>query len=152
MRQYRLTEDKRLPKIPVRFSDQITNVIEDIDFYNQFEYERLTQWYDFLEAMISRISERVIAWDYTNKYQHDSDGTTHIQTEGYNVSFTFEQDKKTRQQYMYIINADLKIEEYGLKDPSLMYESHKRKRVTRITESHIRQIIRETIRDMKIIA
>lgn len=141
MKRKVLNEDRRLPKYPVKFSDDISNLIEDIISHNRFEKERLKEWNYFLESMVSRISDPVIAWDNTNIFQHEDDGTTHIQidgSDGYDVSFTFREDEKTGKTYISINSANLRIREHGLELPFGVFENNRYNRSThQLNESDI---------------
>ena len=106
MEQYLLKEDKTLDKLEVRFSNEISSVIEDVEFYNKFETEALGQWHVFLNGMISWIANPVIAWDNQNKYQHDSDSTTHIKENGYDVTFVIKENDTN----LFFFSSSIKIE------------------------------------------
>ena len=68
MKHYLLNEIDLPTKLKVKFSDDITNLIEVIDFYNRFEYEQISEWHSYIKGLIDWISNTVIAWDNTNQY------------------------------------------------------------------------------------
>jgi len=137
-----LNEDTLPKKLEVKFSNEISNLIEDVDFQNQFEIETITNWHNYIEGLICWISNPVIAWDNTNKYEHDyANNITHINDNGYDVTFMFNTDKTC----LIIIKANLKYEEYGLEYSSL-YENHSTRKKHILNESQLRRIIRESIK------
>lgn len=122
-----INEVNKLPKFSVRFSDEINDTIDDVIFLNQFEEEKLKEWHDFLDGMVSRISDPVIAWDNMNIFQHD-EGIHHIQIDGnygYDVLYTFEEDEETGTTYIYVFKANLRIRQHGLELPFGVYESQR---------------------------
>lgn len=147
MKHFRVTESNLPTKLSVIFSDEIANLIDDIDFHNQFETEKIKEWHNYIEGMISWISNPTIAWDNTNQYQHDYENNiTHIRDNGYDVTFVMDTSKSC----ILITNADLKYEDFGLKNPSLyegkLYNQKSHKRSYVISESQLHSIIRETLR------
>lgn len=148
MKHYLLNEIDLPTKLKVKFSDDITNLIEVIDFYNRFEYEQISEWHSYIKGLIDWISNTVIAWDNTNQYQYDYvNNITHIQDNGYDVTFVMNTNKSC----IVITKVNLRYEEFGLKRPSL-YENKSSQKCFKkkhtITESQLRSIIRETIKKL----
>lgn len=50
MKQHPIKEEK-IPKLPVRFSQEIANEIEWINFRNYGNDEALSQWNDYIETI-----------------------------------------------------------------------------------------------------
>lgn len=119
MRQQLLKEDRLLPKLFVRFSSKIANEINAIDTFNQGNLNGLSNWHDYLDGMISYISNPVIAWDNTNRHQRFPNGTRFIADFDYNVGYTIKTNNTTQQQYVYVFMANLKPEEFGLIVPQI---------------------------------
>jgi len=148
MNQNRLFEDKLLSKLPVGFSTEIIEIINDINWYNRNNIVELIQWHDYLDGLVNYISNPVIAWDNTNRFQHSSNGKTHISELGYEVTFLVKTNKQTHQSYVYIMEMNLNTEKFGLEQPSLYetqyHNSHQKTRI-RLTESDLYWIIQECV-------
>lgn len=138
MNRYCVKEDKRLPKLSVRFSPDIAARIETVNARNFDNQEALSQWNDYIDGIIQYISNPVIAWDNTNRFHHTSNKETFIDEMGMDIGFIIETDSTTNQ-YVYVFYLDLKTEDYGLN------ESIKKKSVI-VTEAKLRRIISESIR------
>ncbi len=143
MKQYLLKEDRLPTKLTVVFSPKISKQINIIDEYNYNDIDNIHQWYDYLEGIKRYITNPVIAFDYTNRYRSFPNGTRFIHDFDYNIGYTIKSNKYTNSPYVYIFNVNLKPEEYGLKVPPTLNEN---KRIIPLTESHIRRIIRQTLR------
>ena len=52
MNRFYLKEDKRLPKLSVRFSPDITYRIESVNAQNYGNQEALSQWNDYIDGII----------------------------------------------------------------------------------------------------
>ena len=87
-----LKEDKRFPKLSVRFSPDITYRIESVNAQNYGNQEALSQWNDYIDGIIRYISNPVIAWDNTNRFRHTSNGETYIDEHGMDVGCIIETD------------------------------------------------------------
>ena len=174
MKQFQIKEEKR-PKLPVRFSQEIANEIEWINFRNFGNDEALSQWNDYIEGIILHISDPVIAWDNMNRYRHTSNEETFINENGMDVGFLIEIDNHTNQSFVYVFYLDLNIDEFGLVESKqrgkkliiteqqyneLMQkplginvkdmrtnESKERKNVIRLTESMLKSMIAESLRE-----
>ena len=148
MRKYQLNEDKLPKRLSVWFSRKINAQITAIETYNQDNIDSLSQWKDYLNGLRSYISNPVIAWDYTNKYQHYRNGTTYLNELGYNAIFTVMANTKTQQTYVSVFWINLKPEEFGLKVPPMLSENKQpvNKIVYHLKESQLRNIIRESIK------
>lgn len=114
-------EDKLPPKIPVVGSSKVKAEILKIENYNQNNRESLSRWFQYIHNLESYISNPVIAWDYTGKYQHRN-GTTIVKELGYNVQFKINTDKSNKN-FIEIINLDYNLKEFGLDVPPSLTES-----------------------------
>ena len=124
-----LAEDKRLQKLAVRFSEELIEKIDTIRDYNRGN-ENLVQLYEYIDGLRSYISNPVVAWDNTGKYQHNSKKETHLKELGYDVIFTIKINKATNTTYIYVLNIKLNILNLGLEIPQNLGESkhhHSRK-------------------------
>lgn len=119
MKRQLLKEDRLPPKLFVRFSSKIINEIDAIDTSNQGNLDGLSNWHDYLDGMISYISNPVIAWDNTNRHHRLPNGTRFIADFDYNVGYTIKTNNTTQQQYVYVFMANLKPEEFGLIVPQI---------------------------------
>lgn len=137
MNHYCIKEDKRLPKLSVRFSQEITSGIESVNARNYDNQEALSEWNDYIDGIIRYISNPVIAWDNMNRFHHTSNRETFIDEMGMDVGFIIETDS-TDNQYVYVFYLDLKTEDYGL------YESVRMKSVV-LTELDLRMMVRECV-------
>lgn len=93
MNRNRLYEDRLLTKLPVSFATEISDKINDINWCNHNNIDALFQWHDYLDGLVNYISNPVIAWDNMNRYQHSSNGKTHITELGYDVTFMVKMNK-----------------------------------------------------------
>lgn len=126
-------------RLPVRLSDALSRVIESVMQHNlsNGKYER---WYnEHLLHMLRIISTPSVAFDYANQSEHLEDGTII----GYGFEYSLENDEQTQSTYVYILNMDLELDEYGLTD-NIIPEAKNRKHII-LTESKLRRIIRESI-------
>ena len=143
MTQYYIKEDKLAPNLLIRFSARINKQINAIKDFNRGNIEGLSQWVGYLEGMKTYISKRTIAWDNTGRYIEWPNGSIFIPDLGYNVAYNIITDSATKRDLVFIFRANLAPEEYGLKVPPALNEN---KRIIPLTESHIRHIVRETLR------
>lgn len=83
-----------------------------------------------------------------NRYQHSSNGKTHITELGYDLTFMVKKNKKTYQSYVYVCEMNLNAEEFGLEQPSL-FETPRHNNLTkpsiRLTESDLYGIVQECV-------
>lgn len=154
MRKYRLNEDNLPKRLSVWFSRKINAQIDAIETYNQDNIDGLSQWKDYLYGLRSYISNPVIAWDYTNKYQHYRNGATYLNELGYNAIFMVMANTNTQQTYVSVFWINLKPEEFGLKVPPTLNENAQSttKIVYHLKESQLRKIVKESIRKILNIA
>lgn len=146
MKHYLLKEDNPLPRLDVVFSNKILIKIEDISTTNIYNKEELSLWNSYLDGMVRWISNPVIAWDNTNRYYHDTDGTTRITEHGYDVSFVIKTNRKTGKNYIYLFDMKLNYENFGLKRPRYFMENiDKQTRLDRIITETLNRVIRESI-------
>lgn len=109
-KQYLLNEDKLPPKLPVIYSDDVINEIDNIKEYNQFEKEGLSKFFSYIKGMENHISNRAIAFDYGNNYARYSDGTIFA----YDIGVTFRLVDDTERIYVEITWMDFNLEDFGL--------------------------------------
>lgn len=119
-----LYEDKKLQPIIVILSPKVLNKIETIEQYNRDNTSALSQWYEYIDGLESYISNPVIAWDNTGRYQHNSKKETHLKEAGYDVIYTIKIDKTTNTNYVYILNIKFNLQEFDLKDPDSIPECY----------------------------
>ena len=133
-KQYLINEDNLPPKIPVIFSYEIMREIENFKGNNQFEKEGLLKLFYYIKGIEKHISNRAIAFGYGNEYTRYPNGTTIINDMG--VSFSLvDYSERT---FVQIVWIDFNLEDFGL------MESKKKKNVI-LTESQLRNIIREAL-------
>ena len=140
MKTWQLAEDKLSPRLPVIISPEIDKEISTIESKNIDNEYAITQWRDCLSVIINQISKPSIAWDNVGIYQHESNGETHANIFGHDISFTIETDRMGKN-YVDIFYFDLKPEDYGLRE-----EIQRRKVSLLISESQLRFIIRESLK------
>ena len=109
-KQYLLNEDKLPPKLPVIYSDDVINEIDNIKEYNQFEKEGLSRLFSYIKGIKNHISNRAIAFSY-GKVQY-SYGTSIIYDFG--VGFCLEDDSE--KVYVKVVWLDLSLEDFGLQE------------------------------------
>ena len=143
MTQYYIKEDKLPQNLSVRFSAAINERIKTIANFNRYNTEAMFQWYNYLDGIKRYLSKRTIAWDNMGRYTRWPNGTRFISDLGYNVGYSILNDKITNKDFVYIFKVNLAPEEYGLKLPPTLNEN---KKIIPLTESHIRQMVRETLR------
>lgn len=112
------------------------------DEYNEFVSKQ----------MINESQEpiRIIEVDYTIEEDiknnrmviHLKNGAILLKDFGCNAAY-YIKTYNTRPPYVYTFKINLKTDEYGLKVPPALNEN---KRIIPLTESHIRHIVRETLR------
>ena len=147
MNLYLLNEDKRPTRLFVKFSPEISKTIDTIDTYNEANIDGVSKWYDYLDGITSYLSNPAIAWDYSNRYTRYPNGAVHITDLGYDVAFIVKISKTTKRPYVYVFRVNLKPEEFGLKVPTMMECVKRKGKVYRLTESQLRSIITETIKN-----
>ena len=144
MIRYCLNEDIRLEKLPVRYSDELKARIEDVVFYNKFESENINQWVNDLKGIVSWLSNPAIAWDNQNEFIHYDDGEIYIKKYGILFEILNYIDMQgVEHNFVYVLDVDINPQDYNLKVPPYLNEN---KRIIPLTESHIRHIVRETLR------
>ncbi len=152
MRRYCFNEDTRLPKLPVRFSDKLTEKIEDILFYNRFEIDSLKQWLNELEGLVGWVSNPVIAWDNHNDFIHYDDEETYIENYGILFKIITDKDRQgTERNFVYIIDIVLNLQNYNLNVPPYLYENeaqHGKRRNFRLTEVDLCRMVRNCLNEI----
>lgn len=132
--------------LPVIFAPEIIYRIEYIKSRNQFNTEGLSQWIDSLEWIVRFISNKSIAWDYAGQFKSDRYGNVYFNCFGHNLVFNLKEDEETTQLYVVIVEMDLNIEEFGLK------ESKQRNRTLIITEQQYNELLQmplDNVKDMR---
>lgn len=119
-----LNEDKQLQKLPVIISPRLSEQIKEIYSLNHDNSESLSQFTEYLNGLKNYIANPVIAWDYTNKYQHNSKGETFLKELEYAVWFTIKTNKTSQTNYVYIFNIKFELEQFDLKDPGSISECY----------------------------
>ena len=143
MMRYCLHEDFRLEKLPIRYSDGLKEKIEDVIFYNKFEYENLNQWVNDLKGIVSWLSNPAIAWDNRNEFIHHNNGDTYISR--YGILFkilNYMDEQGVEHNFVYVLDVGINPQNYNLRVPPYLYEN---KKTLSITESCIKHIVRETL-------
>lgn len=144
MKRYCLNEDIRLKKLPIRFSDELAEKIDNVNFYNRFETENLSEWINDIMGIINWLSNPVIAWDNHNEFTHNDKGETYIDRYGVLFKIMNNKDEQGREyNFVYVINMTLNIQNYNLRVPPYLCEN---KKTIFITESRLKHIVRETLR------
>jgi hypothetical protein len=147
-----LKEDRLPSKLPVIFSAKIRKDIESIEVYNRNNIDGIYQWRDYLNGLISYISNPTIAWDNTGRYQHFPNGATFIRDFDFNVGCTVKTNSTTNQSFVFVFRVNLKPEEFGLKVPAKLKENKQigipLQKVYRLNESDLCKIVRNVIREV----
>lgn len=115
-----LKEDKTLPKLPIIFSTEVSNKIDEVFDFNKNDDNALSQFNDYIEGLKSYISNPVIAWDNMGRYQHSANGQVHIRELGYDVTFII--DVSTDKNFVYVIELKLKTKDCEWKLPPYLDE------------------------------
>jgi len=152
---YCLNEDKRLEKLPVGFSDEISEKIDEIDWYNRSNTDALIQWHDYLDDIISYISNIVIAWDNMDRFQLYPNNAIRFREFGYDITFMVKTKRGTNRSYLHVFKINLKPEDFGLNIPPYIQENKqhnnntmKQKQTIRLTESQLHQVINEAVKSV----
>lgn len=141
MVRYLLNEDNLPPKLPVIYSENITNLIEDIAEYNEGNDNGLTELSNYIKGISRHVSNRAIAFDYGGNCEIDSNGIDILYDRG--VSFCLMDDADRI--FVEIIWIDLNLDDYGLEYP--FYENRQRhKNSIIISQSRLKNIIKESVR------
>lgn len=142
---YMLLEDTRPKRLTVSVSSKIKKSIADIYKYNQDNPTALSQWVRYIESLRRYISNPAIAFDYANRYVHYPNGAIHLVEMNYDVSFITKSNDANEFSYVYIFGMDFKLKDFGLKNPTIMNESCKKKKAVIVTEFQLRSIISECV-------
>lgn len=144
MRNY-LKEDRLPKKLNVIFSADILNKMDTIENFNQNNIEGISQWYKYIEGLVSYISNPVIAWDYTNRFAHFPNGAIVIKELGYDVAFIVKTDRINNINYVYVFKINLYPEKYNLKTPPSLNEQ---RTLLRLTEHQLRCLIKQCVKNI----
>ena len=128
-----LNEGNKSSTLYVALSPEILKEMDAIYAYNQNNVKGLYKWYSYIEEVTNHISNRSIAWNYTNRLRQERNGAITLNDFDYNVTYAVKISKRTHRAYVYVYKIDLKLEEFGLKMPP------------RVKEGRIGRIIIETI-------
>ena len=150
--RYRLCEDARPQKLPVSVSSKIKNSIIEIYQHNQNNLTALGQWSEYIEGLISYISNPVIAFDYTNRYVHFPNGAIHLVEMNYDVSFITKSNNANAYIYVYIFDINFKLRDFGLKDPKITENKrynimNNTKKKIRLTEFDLHRIVKQVLKE-----
>ena len=144
MKRYCLNEDVKLKKLPVRFSDELAEKMDDVVFYNRFEVENLNEWINDIVGITSWLSNPAIAWDNRNVFIHYNNESTYISRYGILFQILNYIDKQgVEHNFVYVLDVDIKPQNYNLRVPPYLCEN---KKTISITESRIKRVVRETLR------
>lgn len=144
--QHRLIERQEPPyRLPVRLSKSLSRMIANIKHSN--DIERYKKWrFEHIGRLVKFISEPSTAFDYANRAYHNSDGTICNGWLGYEIEYMIKSNKANTIAYVYVINMDFALEEFGLSYPTIP-EAKSRNTIV-INETKLRQIVRETLREI----
>ena len=95
-------------------------------------------------GIVSWVSNLNIAWDNRNEYIHYNNGDTYIPR--YGILFeilNYIDGQGLEHNFVYVLDVDINPQDYNLKVPPYLNEN---KSVISLTESHLRRIVRETLR------
>ena len=147
-----LNEDKRPQKLSIWFIPKISDKITEIIEFNYNNQSALTQWEESIEGMKDYISNPVIAFDYIKRCRHNPSGTMCNNYFGYNITYAIKQNKISGIPYVCIFDINLKLEEFGLKDPSKIQEYKQpideAVQVIHLTESDIQKMVIRVIQEI----
>lgn len=115
MKKHFLYEDKPLAKLPVILSEDLSLKIESVLKHNQGNIE-VREWYETIESVKNQLSNPVIAWDNTGSHIYSEDGEVTCNIFGYNVVYMIKTNATTHKNYVFIININLKTEDFGLNE------------------------------------
>ena len=155
--RYHLKEDKIAKKIPIMFSSEVEDFIDDIDFHNRFNENELIQFYCGLEGVLLWLSNTSIAWDNSNNFNHLSNGTTYFERFGFNMTYTIKVNETTNLSFVYILTLRFNLEDYGLKIPYYITENNNtklcsmKKSLIRLTEGDLCHIVKNCINEILLI-
>ena len=144
-------------KIPIMFSSEVEDFIDDIDFHNRFNENELIQFYCGLEGVLLWLSNTSIAWDNSNNFNHLSNGTTYFERFGFNMTYTIKVNEITNQSFVYILTLRFNLEDYGLKIPYYITENNNtklrsmKKTLIRLTEGDLCHIVKNCINEVLLI-
>lgn len=135
-----LNEDNQPLPLPVIFSRKIKDKISAIKAYNQGKSNALSQWYQYLNDIVSYIEKRSIAFNYSGISSLLPNRTNYNNDMGYGIGYKIMINENDCA-FVYIFMVNLNPESFGLKVPPTLKEN----KSIRLTESQLRKIIRETL-------
>lgn len=129
-----------MAKLPVVFSPEISQSIDNVYRRNYDNQEALAEWKNYIDGVIGYISNPVIAWDNVGRYPHFPNGAICVNDFGYNAAFIVKTNFKTNQPFVYLFKLNLNLEDFGLKMPPLKEES-----LLSVTKSDIKNMVLECV-------
>ena len=113
-------------------------------FYNRFDTENLKEWINDLIGITNWVSNPAIAWDNRNEFIHQNNGDTYISR--YGILFeilNYVDEQGVEHNFVYVLDVGIYPQNYNLRVPPYLCED---KKIIYITESHIKHIVRDTLR------
>lgn len=137
MKKYFLYEDKPLAKLPIILSKDLSLKIENVLEHNQGNNE-VREWYENIESVKNQLSHPIIAWDNTGNHNYSEDGEVSCNIFGYDVLYMIKTNASTQKNYVYVININLKPEEFGLNENAY-------RKLQSIIKECVRSVIKESL-------
>jgi hypothetical protein len=134
MKQYLIKEDWRPQKLPVVYSEYITDQIQDIMIINQGNVNGLSALADYIDRTANHISNRAIAFGYGSNYTRESDNTTYV----YYYGVTYRVVDGTDKTFVEIVWIDLNLDDFGLQE-------NKKVDISRIITETINSYLRKNL-------
>lgn len=146
MKSCYLVEKYEPQKIHVRFSHKLIDEIKLISGFNKRNIEALSQWYEYIKGVVNYISFRDVAFGYAFNCTYINDDTIRLRESEYDIIYNIRINKTTRKIYVYVINIDLKLDEFGLEDPLAEGKSNNNvmNRLQQYINESVRQILNES--------
>ncbi len=158
MKRYYLNEDNKLAKLPVRYSNNLTEKIEYIKLYNMLEKEGMERWLNDLKGFVSWLSNPVIAWDNHNDFTHYDNGEISIDKYGILFKVLTDKDEQGNERnFVYVVDMILTPQDYNLNAPSNINENKKNKQYNtmnnirkkvKLSESQLCDVIKESVKQV----
>ena len=137
MKKHFLYEDKPLAKLPIILSKDLSLKIENILEHNQGNNE-VRDWFENIESVKNQLSYNGIAWDNTGSHNYSEDGEVSCNIFGYDVLYMIKTNALTQKNYVYVININLKPEEFGLNENAY-------RKLQLIIKECVRSVIKESL-------
>lgn len=117
MKKYNINEDKRLHKLPIVLSPELSNKIEDIHWYNRDKEQERNEWKEDILSFLNHLANPVIAWGNHRHYHMDSEDVITMTELGYNVTYQIRTEESTGKNFIFVYKMSLKLYYYGLLEP-----------------------------------